>query len=166
MKIFLGWSGLQSLAIAKVLEAWLPEVIPAAEIFHVDIDKTDDWVSALRYAMEGADFAIICPTRENRESEWIHFVAGALFNMRRASVHTFLFGLKPTEVPFTLSAFRHISAENRDDVFSMVQNMNFHLRLIRQNPLKDDALLRNFEKNWMYLENCLIGVGRRFSDIK
>jgi len=168
MKIFLGWSDIQSLAIAKVLKDWLPRVIQTAEIFYfVDIDKYVDppkataWPNALKYALEEMHFYIICLTRENCKDPWIHFEAGALFNTEGAKeIWTFLYGLEPTEVPFPLNIFQYASAKSRADVFKMVASMNYELGGIGQTPLETDILHRIFLKNWPDLENDLIGLGQ------
>jgi len=171
MKIFLGWSDVQSLAIAKALKEWLPQVIPALEIsYFIDIDKVADWRSPLKVDwhkddIQEAHIGIICLTRENCKSPWIHFAAGVL-SSTKAKVFTFLFGLKPTEVPFPLSTFQYTIAENRIDVFYMVEHMNRHLEDIGQTPLKQDVLLQRFKETWREIENDLIGVGQWFVGIE
>ena len=55
-----------------------------------EIPKGDAWLSALHSAMTSADVGVICLTRENLSSRWIHFESGALFRPNGGRVCTFL----------------------------------------------------------------------------
>ena len=43
-----------------------------------DISPGTRWGVILGRALEGANFGILCLTKENTESKWLHFEAGAL----------------------------------------------------------------------------------------
>ena len=80
MKIFISWSGERSRAAASVIRKWLPMFFHSAQTWmsEGDISPGTRWGVILGRALEGANFGILCLTKENTESKWLHFEAGAL----------------------------------------------------------------------------------------
>src|SRR5437867_2924119 len=122
MKIFLSWSGNTSKQVAETLRDWLPEVIQAARpwISARDIDKGARWNEQIGSQLEQGQFGIICLTRDNLRSAWIHFEAGALAKTTKDShVCTYLFDVDHSDVDYPLAQFQHTKA-SKDDTFKLI----------------------------------------------
>lgn len=94
-KVFISWSKPTSHAIAKLLSAWLPDVLQDVETFFSpeDIDPGVEWADKLKEALEGSQIGIICLTSENRLEQWPIYEAGRL----TGKVITLLIGVsRPT----------------------------------------------------------------------
>ena len=127
VRVFLGWSGERSRATATALNEWLPDVLHGVRPWMSDeIPKGEAWLSALHSAMTSADVGVICLTRENLSSRWIHFESGALFRPDGARVCTFLLDLEPGDVPLPLSAFQS-TQPTLSDVTKLLHTINAHL---------------------------------------
>jgi hypothetical protein len=79
MLVFISWSGLRSKHVAEALEDWLAQVIQAVEPWiSQDIDKGSRWGAEIADRLERSKVGIICLTKNNLNSKWIHYEAGAL----------------------------------------------------------------------------------------
>ena len=108
MKIFISWSGKRSRAVAKALNDWLPKVIQAVKPFYSpEIEKGTKSVEEINSSLEGTSFGIICLNKENLESPWIHYEAGALSKTDGARIWTLLHNLNHSDVAQPLAQFQH-----------------------------------------------------------
>jgi TIR domain-containing protein len=158
MKVFISWSGQRSAAVADALRYWLPKVIQALEPWMSadDIEKGTRWRSGIATELEQSSVGIICLTRENLDSTWIHFEAGALSKQQQNTyVCTLLFGLEPTDVREPLAQFQATRAQ-KDDVRKLVFTINSTLG---DSKLPDSELSETFEVWWPKLEERLSHVG-------
>src|SRR3990172_8249146 len=81
MKVFMSWSGKRSRDIARKISDWLPKVIENIEVWMSDsIPPGANWFEKITKELADAKHGIICVTRENLNSQWLHFEAGALAN--------------------------------------------------------------------------------------
>ena len=156
MKVFIGWSGERSRAVALALREWIPYVIQAADpwMSEEDISKGSRWTAEL--AMGQASFAIICVTPENREAPWLAFEAGALYkalDKTEKAVCPFLLGLESTDLKGPLSLFQCVKAE-KEETLRMVHALNQALG----ESVTNDRLDKQFEQWWPKLERDLRGV--------
>ena len=129
MKVFISWSGQRSAAVADALRYWLPKVIQALEPWMSadDIEKGTRWRSGLASELEQSSVGIICLTRENLDSTWIHFEAGALSKQQQNTyVCTFLFGLEAPDLKEPLAQFQ-ATKSTKDDVRKLVFTINSSL---------------------------------------
>ena len=80
MKVFISWSGDQSKKIAQLFRDWLPTVIQAIEPFvsSEDIEKGARWNTDIAQELKESSFGLICVTKDNLNSQWLNFEAGAL----------------------------------------------------------------------------------------
>jgi hypothetical protein len=66
MKVFLGWSGQRSKAVASALRLWLPTVLVVEPwMSEQDIKKGQPWSAEIAKQVSESKFAIIRLTREN-----------------------------------------------------------------------------------------------------
>ncbi len=80
MRIFISWSGDLSKNIAEIFRQWIPGVIQAAKPYYSpdDITKGTRWSSEISKELDASKIGIICLTKDNLDSSWIMFEAGAL----------------------------------------------------------------------------------------
>jgi len=115
MRVFISWSGDLSRAIAVELRDWLPmavqQIVPW--ISGRDIDPGQRWALALGKELAASDFAIICLTKDNLESPWILFEAGAVARSLEARVVPVLIGVEPSDLDGPLAQFQSLQADRR-----------------------------------------------------
>lgn len=154
MKVFIGWSGERSRAVAQALHVWIPNVIQAVNpwMSEQDASKGASWIPELLAELSQASFGIICVTPENREAPWLAFEAGAL-KVRERPVCPFLLGLEPTDLqgPGPLTLFQSVKAE-REDTLHMMRDLN---QAIGDRCLPSDLLRKQFERCWPELDRRL-----------
>ncbi|HGM9945910.1 TPA: toll/interleukin-1 receptor domain-containing protein [Providencia rettgeri] len=153
MKIFISWSGKESLSIAKTLKDWIPNVIQIAEpyVSAEDIDKGSRWASDISKELDDSSFGIICLTKNNISAPWINFEAGALSKkVDKSKVSPFLFNIKPSEVTGPILQFQHTNSNDRDDVLRLMQSINKQASF-----LSPERLETAFEHWWPNLRDAL-----------
>ena len=158
MKVFLSWSDTRSKETAETLRRWLKLVIQAV----------DPWISSsipkgvrsekeLAEVLEDTKVGIICLTRENLDSNWIHFEAGALSKTSDAHVCTFLLDLKPTDIKPPLAQFQHTQFE-KEEIHELVRTINKTLEKVQESPLDEKTLDTTFVHFWPELEKNLRNI--------
>jgi TIR domain len=80
MKVFISWSGGVSHRVAVALRDWLPYVLQSVDpyVSSEDIEKGARWSNEVGRELESTSYGILCVTRENLDSRWLNFEAGAL----------------------------------------------------------------------------------------
>jgi hypothetical protein len=152
MKVFLSWSGRTSQKMAAIFHNWLPDVIQAAEPFYSteDIKSGTSWFNRIAQTLDQYQCGIVFVTRQNMNSSWIAFEAGALFkHFGQSSVTPLLFDITPTNLtgPFAqLQAARF----DREDVFKILRDMN---RRNGDQMLPEERLQKAFGRQWTDLES-------------
>jgi len=114
MKVFISWSGERSKVIAEALDWLLPRCINTINtwVSSEGIEPGARWSADIAKQLEETDFGIICLTKDNLNSKWIHFEAGALSKLVDNSlVVPYLFENKPTDIVGPLAQF---NSENVD----------------------------------------------------
>lgn len=157
MKVFFGWSGETSHSVALALSSWLPKVIQAVRPFvsSEDIAKGARWSLVIAKELQDSSFGIICVTKENSESAWINFEAGALSKeIETAQVTPFLFNLRPAEIEGPLKQFQLVVNE-KSDILKLVKDINSRLG---ENRLEEPNLQDTFEMWWSALNERLKGI--------
>lgn len=124
----MSWSGTRSRQFAEVLKPWPEQVLPG----------TDVWLSS-----------VICITRENHLSPWIHFEAGGMLKgLGKKHVATILLDIDYAELQQPLNQFNGLRL-NRVGAWHLVKSFN----AISDRPIKDRVLERTFEKFWPDLDD-------------
>ena len=154
MKIFVSQSGDLSRLFAKQLKQWIVEVIPTIEnlwISSEDITAGERWIQHIDEALKDAHFGILCITKDNIQSPWIHFEAGALSREKHMKVCPVLLDCDLTDLPSNLTQFQSIKAD-KDGIWFLVKAINDSLG---NNSLKSDRLTSQFERSWVYFGDFL-----------
>ena len=80
MKLFIGWSGEKSKVVAYRLAEWLPSIVPNLQpFFSPQILGGANWLNVVAKELNEAEYGILCITKENMNTQWINFEAGALW---------------------------------------------------------------------------------------
>ena len=163
MKVFLGWSGETSHKVALTLHGWLPNVIQAVKpyISSEDIAKGARWAAEIAKELESSSYGIISVTKDNVNSAWINFEAGALSReIEKSFVTPFLFDLRSAEVQGPLAQFQH-TVSTKEDVLKLLSTINS--RQEPQSQLAKESLHAALEVWWPRLKNELEALEKEVS---
>ena len=155
MKVFLSWSGDVSRDVAQALHDWIPLVVQGAKPFVSagDIVKGQRWSDVLSNELDKAAYGIICVTKGNLRSTWLHFESGAISKaIDKSYVSPFLFNVDPAQVQGPLQQFQ-FTVFNERDILSLIQSINGCLE--PELRLTDDIIRREFDAWWPSLKERL-----------
>lgn len=148
MKVFLSWSGERSRMIAEAFKDWLPLMLQALEPWiSTDIEKGGVWDKNIQEALNNSRVCIICLTKENLNSVYIHYEAGAIANLPDGSAKTFLYNIKNSDVKQPLARFQS-TLYNKNDVFKLIVGLNDVLKQHEETHVSDAMIEKIFELNW------------------
>jgi ribosomal protein L7/L12 len=156
MKLFISWSGDRSRLMALALRDWLPLVLYYVQpwLSEIDIEAGKRWSVEIAKQLEESNFGLICLTRENVESNWILFEAGALAkSLDKGAVVPFLFDLDFSDITGPLSQFQ-AKKVNKDSTFEIVQAINQS----SPTPIEKGRLAQLLDALWPQLEERLISI--------
>ncbi len=157
MKVFISWSGTTSMKVAEELRDWLPTVIQQIKPYFTphDIEKGKRWSSDIAGELQESQIGILCITRDNLKSEWLHFEAGALSkSIDDSNVCPILFGVKNSDLTGPLSQFQTTSF-NKDEMYKLVGVIN---NVLAESRLEQRVLSKAFEMSWSDLDESITGV--------
>ncbi len=152
MKVFIGWSGTRSQALALALRDWLPLVLHYVDswLSETDIAAGERWAEAVAKELEASNFGIICITGENLTSPWILFEAGSLAKSLQSSrVIPLLLDLEFSEISGPLAQFqaKKVDEEGLSEVIHSI-NLEQHSRFRRRAPSSSSTRCgRNSKRN-------------------
>jgi len=152
MRLFLSWSGDASHQVALVLRDWIHSVVQAVRpyVSSEDIDKGALWSLEIASELTQSNYGILCVTRDNVDSAWLNFEAGALSKtLDKTNVTPFLFRIKRSEVQGPLLQFQSVIYD-RDDVLKLVHSINKRLEDAKR--LSEEQIQRSFEVWWPALQ--------------
>jgi hypothetical protein len=157
MKVFISWSGPKSRRAADTLHSWLPLVINAIEPWtsSTDIDKGTRWSASLADQLEQTRVGLICLTRDNLDSPWILFEAGALSKtLENTFVCPYLIDVEPSEIRGPLNQFQLTRAE-KEDTRQLLHTIN---RALGFAALPTERLNMIFDRWWPDLEKSFQAI--------
>ena len=161
MQVFFSWSGARSKAVATHFADWLSQVVQTVDPWiSSDIDKGTRWSPEVSGRLEGSRVGVVCLTRENLNSPWILFEAGALSKTKDAYVCTLLLDLLPTDVQQPLGQFQHTTRDKKD-IYQLVRTINKAVERGSERALPEQRLDEVFETYWPKLEASLESIARQ-----
>jgi len=150
MRIFTSWSGDRSKAAALGLKTLLEQLFPeTVQVFVSEhISPGERWQERIESELEQSEFGILCLTRDNWESPWLLFEAGAIakrFTSTQVSrvVPYLIDDLPPAAERSPLAQFQRVRAD-REGTYRLIEAINN----ARQNPRPSDKLKDAFHKVW------------------
>jgi hypothetical protein len=155
MKVFISWSGKRSKETAEELSSWIRQVIQAAETWiSSDIQKGSRWTDQIKNELEQSKVGIICLNKDNLQSEWILFEAGALSKTLDAHVCTFLLDINPADIKPPLGQFQH-TLFKKDDLRKLVHTIGNKITAIGEKTISQRELDELFDILYPRLEEKL-----------
>jgi len=151
MNVFISWSGQTSKEIAEIFRQWIPSVIQMAKPYFSpdDISKGVRWNSEISQELNKSKIGIICLTKDNLNSPWIMFEAGALSkNIENTKVCPILFDIEPTDIQGPLIQFQ-AAKFNKEEIKKVMKMINLELGDI---SMKSNVFEKVFEMWWPNLE--------------
>ncbi|MFK3836631.1 TIR domain-containing protein [Microbacterium sp. NPDC087868] len=154
MKVFISWSGDNSRHVAESLRTWLPTVLAGAVECFVssqDIRRGERGMDVIAGELQDRDYGIVVLTRENMQSPWINFEAGALGKtLGVGKVAPLLLDLTRADVVGPIAQFQSTLLTDRDDVRQFIRDMAALSPTIPEASI--DAL---FASQWPELEKVI-----------
>ena len=152
MDIFLSWHGPSSHALAEILRAWLPTVLPSARpwLSSEDIRKGRPWGTELGERLEGTSYCVVCVTTPDvARAAWVNFEAGAISKyIKDAHVSPLLAGVSPEDLSgLPLSRFQ-CTKFGRKEITRLLRSMN----AASDSPIRNGELTRNLRNTWRQLQ--------------
>jgi ribosomal protein L7/L12 len=135
------------------LRDWLPLVVHYVEpwLSATDIDAGERWAAEVGQELSASSFGILCLTRDNLQSPWILFEAGALGkSVASGAVVPYLLDLEFTEISGPLAQFQAKKAE-KAPTLELVKAINNR----GTQPLPLNRLDDLFELAWPRLAGAL-----------
>lgn len=156
MKVFICWSEERSRVVAENLRDWLKRVIQQLRPFlsTQDIRAGQRWQSEISGQLSETKFGILCLTKENLDSQWINFEAGALsktIDDKTFVCPYFIGGLLPADVRDPLGQFQGVPA-NKEGTLNLLKTINSALP---GEKLDEKVLEDAFAKYWPDLKIAL-----------
>lgn len=151
MKVFISWSGHLSQKIGETIKDWLPAVLQTVKPYFTpsDIEKGSRWSADIAKELEQSKVGIFIFTKDNLESQWMIFEAGAISKTLDSSkVCPILFGIDNSDFKGPLTQFQ-TSQFNKTDFKKLIRTINNNLGDSR---LEDKVLDEVFDMWWTKLE--------------
>jgi hypothetical protein len=152
MKVFISWSGEKSKKIGEAIRTWLPAVLQSVKPFFTpsDIEKGNRWSTDIASELDSSSVGIFCITRENINSPWIMFEAGAISKkVDQSLVCPILFGLKNSDVAGPLTQFQ-MTLFDRHEMKSLIRTINSSNK---DTQIAEEVLNEVFDVWWPKLES-------------
>jgi len=152
MKVFISWSGEISRQIGESIKEWLPAVLQNVKPYFTpnDIEKGSRWNADISKELEQSKLGIFIYTKDNLDSQWMLFEAGAISKTLDSSkVCPILFGLDNSDFKGPLTQFQ-TSQFQKTDFKKLVYSINNSLS---DQKLEEKVLDEVFEMWWPKLEN-------------
>lgn len=147
MRVFISWSGELSNKIGEKFRNWLPGVIQAVSPYYTpaDIVKGARWEASLANELETSEVGMFLVTRENLNSHWMLFEAGALAKrLDKSRVCPILFGVEHTHLPAPLRSFQ-ITSFKEDEMRKLILDTN---KALGERKLVDSVVNKTFDMWW------------------
>lgn len=142
MKVFISWSGKTSNKVAIALRDWLPMILQYVEpwLSSTDIPTGSRWAAEIEKALAKVDYGIICLTKENLNSTWLNFEAGAISKRADSKIIIFSLDVDFSEISGPLSQFQAIKAE-KNDLKKLIHDLNS----VTEKPIAEKIIDNLFE---------------------
>lgn len=164
MKVFISWSGNTSKKVAEIIREWLPTVLQTVKPYFTpsDIEKGTRWSTEIARELDDSMAGIFCVTKENLNSQWLMFEAGAISKkVEHSLVCPILIGLDNSDIKGPLTQFQTTLFE-KSDFKKLISALN----KANSSNILDDAVLNTvFEKFWPELEEKIVAILKKESSV-
>jgi hypothetical protein len=155
MKVFISWSGDRTKKVAEAFNEWLGQLVQATEPWmSPNIEKGKRWNDEIKKALGESKVGIICLDKDNLNSKWVLFEAGAIAKTDDAHPCTFLLDVNPSDVEPPLGDFQH-TIFDKDDIRRLAHTINEKVRSAGEKTLDAGILNSLFDNLYPTLERRL-----------
>jgi hypothetical protein len=147
MKVFISWSGDLSHKLAEAFRTWLPGALQTARPYFTpaDIEKGARWSNEIAKELESSDVGVLFVTRDNVNSSWLFYEAGALSKkLEESRVCPIITGLTHNDLPGPLRQLQATELKE-EDFRKLLKTIN---SVAGENKLGDAVLDQVFEMWW------------------
>jgi len=133
--------------LGEILRNWLPSVLQMVKPYFTpsDIEKGARWNIEIANELEASSIGILCLTRENLNSPWMMFEAGAISKAVGSTyVCPILFQVEKSDITGPLNQFQ-MTLFNKGEMKRLIDTINAKLE---EHSLSDDKCDSAFEKWW------------------
>ena len=160
MRIFISWSG-DSKDVASALSDLLPRLIDDAEPFmSTEIRAGAIWLLELERELSETDFGIICLTKSNSLSRWLHYEAGALsrhVGIQREVMPVMLIDIEsPADVSGPFAGFQ-LKAATQAEFLDIMNSIN-DMKVEGRKKVAEDILAERVTMHWDRMEKAIQAV--------
>jgi hypothetical protein len=123
--VFIGWAGHKSGFIAQALRAWLRCLSPDIDpwVSNLDLPPGGLWPVDLAARLQQTRAGILCITKDNTDSRWLNFEAGALARSVESSlVIPYGIDIEPSSIPNPIGHYQGVAAK-RQDTLRMIERL-------------------------------------------
>lgn len=156
MRVFIAWSGQESLRAAEILQRWIHDVLQIRTwLSTTSIPRGGRWFLTVNEGLEDTTFGIACVSRKNIDAPWINFEMGAVAKrLRGTSVVPFVLDdLDLDEAHSPLAQFQGVHRDDRE-VFELLRSIRDACDL----ACDDEELRRRHDAHWEALDAALDAV--------
>jgi len=157
MKVFISWSGNTSKRVAEAIRDWLPTVLQTVKPYFTpsDIEKGTRWSTDIAQELDDSKAGIFCVTKDNINSQWLMFEAGAISKkIDQSLVCPILIGLENSDINGPLTQFQTTLFE-KNDFKKLISDLN---KANTENTLEESVLHTVFETFWPELEKKILST--------
>ena len=150
MKVFISWSGSTSHALAQVIHAWLPMVLPFVDpwMSSEDIAKGQRWAAEIGVTLEHSSYCVVCVTPGVAQQPWVNFEAGAVSKMvPEAKVSPLLLGVTMAELADSPLSMFQCTRFDRDDVRKLLESIN----AVNGAPVDSQLIAKKLDQTWAWV---------------
>jgi len=165
MNVFISWSGSLSKQVAISLKKWIENTLQGTDAWmsNEDIEKGTIWFNEIKSALKDTSVGILCLTKDNLNSPWILFEAGALSKgLSKSRVCPLLIDLGHADLGQPLSQFNG-SLPKREDMLKLITLIN---KENKKMMLKDDRVTAAFEKWWPSFEEEFMEIVKGIGSVQ
>lgn len=163
MKIFISWSGDLSREIGEIFRKWVPGVLQVVKPYFTpdDVEKGTRWNVEIAKELEQSQIGIMLLTKDNLESEWMMFEAGALSKqMDKSHICPILFGIENTDLKGPLVQFQ-TTPFSKEEIRKLIRTIN---NSCGDQKLDDNVLNDVFDMWWPKLETDISSIISKHKD--
>ena len=162
MNIFLSWSGERSRLVAEAFQQCLPLIFDRLDIYlSTSMNKGIRWNVALNQALDKADFAILCVTKENYSAPWLIYEAGVLSKTAGADkVAPFLLDADFPKFHGPITEFQQCTVFEREDLRKLIFTVS-EIYAQREKGIPPSILEGRFK---MAYDDAEMGLERRLKE--
>ena len=157
MNIFMSWSGARSKKMGEFLSNWIPKIFPSSSIFFSpDIPTGEEGFNTINNELGQSDIGIFLFTRENIDSIWMGYEAGAIkHNHNSGKVLAIFLDEGLNEV--NLGPFHYLQHANWDgaEFVKVIRTINDLLESKRLNPDRLTSVLDEHLPDYLDVLNAI-----------